>query len=841
MGILAHRSVPRALVAAVSLLVVSAGAARSLSAQSGTPQPARGTIAGAVIDAETRGPLPGAIVVLTPEPLGLFPGGPASADLATATRTALTDSAGRYSFPELPAGAYRLVVTRLSYRPYAIGLEISAGRHASLSLGLLREPIALEPVDARVSHGQPYLDAEDSLEGPPLGSRRVAARLATAERLLTTDARELTDADAAEAITLGSSDVFRALQRLPGVSTRSDYTAELWTRGGPWSHTAVLWDGVPLVNPVHALGLISGVSGGALGAVWFQPGTRSAALGGGAAGVVELASRRATGDGALHVRGNASLAGIGAVLDQRALDGRAGWLLSGRVSTTDWLADLVSRAEPGRERAFPYGFGEVAGNVDVATGERSEIEASWLWERDRLSSTSALDSVDARWGNALGRVTFRTPVAGTVAEHTLSTSRHDAEVGEHGSTLQALVPPPISETGVAIHSFRGIWSQDEPGPAGASWRLGYGFDEHRASFAGPAPVAFPRPTAIAELDEAGGVLPARSWQQSLSVLAVWGERTWTADRASARIGLRAEAGDRIRDGQPLRFAPRVAARFVPIPEVALSAGAARTWQYGQTVAPGGIQYASLVSTDAWVLAGRSFPALRSDIGTAGIEAWLTPGRVVTINGYARWTNGHVMPDPTPGPVAQRLVLRTATGTASGVEFSLRQLTGPVTGSLSYALSRSRNRLGGLSFRAAADRPHVLDATLMARLSDGLSAGAALTVASGVPYTPIVADTASCAATPGCAANALPWIGEPHVLRGPTFASLDLVLDYALRLGAWELGAYGQLRNALDRDNATVYAGSGEGCRFVGCTGLDVRSIDERGLPRMPVVGIRFRR
>src|SRR5207247_2600455 len=98
-------------------------------------------------------------------------------------------------------------------------------------------------------------------------------------RYLASDVRGLTAADLLEAQTVGEPDVLRALQRFPGVTTRDDFTAQLWTRGARWSDTRVYYDGLPLFNPVHAAGAISAVQPEAIGAAYFHPGVRSAALG----------------------------------------------------------------------------------------------------------------------------------------------------------------------------------------------------------------------------------------------------------------------------------------------------------------------------------------------------------------------------------------------------------------------------------------------------------------------------------------------------------------------------------------------------------------------------------
>ena len=176
-----------------------------------------------------------------------------------------------------------------------------------------------------------------------------------------------------------------------------------------------------------------------------------------------------------------------------------------------------------------------------------------------------------------------------------------------------------------------------------------------------------------------------------------------------------------------------------------------------------------------------------------------------------------------------------------LEASVRQLAGPVTGTVSYSWSRSRTAVGQLRFPSAADRPHVLNATAMVRVLEPLRVGAAFTAATGVPYTRTISDSVPCLEEPRCDPDALPWSGEPNAQRAPTYASLDLLVDYSARLAGLEVGVYGQLRNVLGRENAVVYTGSGSGCITVGCSIDELRNAYEQGVPRLPVIGVRVRR
>lgn len=803
---------------------------------------ARGGVAGAVLDAATGTAIAGAAVVLQPEVVGVFPAGPASGSaFATSSRTAITASDGTYHFDQLAPGIYRIYVSRIGYRPYSVTLELRGADMSPVAVALVAEPIPLQPLRTRGLARGPYESAD--AYSPDVAAARLLVADQRRVRFLTTDAREITHADVVEAVTLGEPDVLRALQRLPGVTTRSDYTAELWTRGAAWSHTRVYFDGVPLFNPLHALGVVSGIGSNAIGTVWFHPGTRSAAIGEGAAGVVDLQSRRASGAGKVNLHGDVSLLNAALALDQRVLDGRAGWMLSARRTYADWFTQLARRASGRDDVSFPYGFAEVAGRADAWLGDATALEASWLWERDHLTSVRAQGGgLRADWGNAAARVSFATRIGRLQLHHTAGLSRHDATVqsGETAAIPSSESALNQSETAVRYVGVNGTISPEPASLAGPAWSIGYGIERQHVGYYGPQVLPVPRFT-VAEraLDSSFDALSTQ-WEWTLPVAVLWGERNWSiGERIGIRTGLRMEAGEEIARSGHVRWSPRISARYAPLPELSLSIGGARVHQYAQAIAPGGVYVASLASTDVWLLAGPAMPALRGDIVTLGAETWLSPGRSFSANVFARRSTGVASADPRPGRLYNRPAFVIGENSARGIELSLRQITGRVTGTASYTLSRSVMEAVGLRYAASSDRPHVFNATLMMRATDALRAGAAFTAASGVPFTRTIATEADCALDPGCDAERLPWLGEPNATRAPTYASLDLLVDWNTRVRGFELGAYAQLRNALGRENATIYTGDEPGCMPAGC-GSEPRSEYERGMPRLPVIGLRVR-
>jgi hypothetical protein len=826
------------LVVAASLLGGFGVAEAQDEARSG-----RGSVAGRVVDAVSAQPLDGATIVLQPEVVGAFPGGPAAGSaFAAATRAAASDVAGAYRFEDLPSGVYRIYVTRLGYRPYSIVVELRGAVESVVSIGLHAEPIRLPALRPVGSPRGPY-EAGQGLDGEA-GLARLMVADQRRRLYLTTDVRELTHNDVVEAVTLGEPDLFRALQRLPGVSTRSDYTAELWTRGAPWSHTRVYFDGMPLFNPLHALGVVSGVGSNAVGAVWFHPGARSAGIAEGAAGVVDLQSRRASGAGELNVNGDLSLMSAALALDQRVLDGRAGWMLAGRRTYLDWLTDVARRTTGREDASFPYGFAEVAGRVDAWLGERTALEASWLWEADHLTNGDASgEPMRADWGNTAVRASLTTRLGRVNLRHTVGMSDHGSVVLPAQEGLRTGMVPANpenvrrSESGIRYRSISGTFWPDPSTLAGPSWTAGWALEQHTTDYWGPIALPVPR-ASFAQPDalSSGGI----TLEGAQPTVALWGDRTWTAgDRLSVRAGLRVEAGEPLRNVGGLRPAPRLSARFAAMPEVAISGGYSRVYQYTQALAPGGVHLASLISTDVWMLASATVPAIRSDILTLGTEAILAPGRLVAVNGFARRADGLAVTDPRPGPVLHRPLWVLGENRAYGVETSVRQLMGPVTGSASYTFSRSRVEAAGLDFVAPADRPHVLNSTLMVRATPALRIGGAFTAASGVPFTRAVSSADGCAALPGCQPDRLPWLDQPNAARAPTFASLDLLFDWSARIRTADVGAFLQLRNVLGRENATVYTGGPAACQPVGCE-RDLDNFYERGVPRLPVIGLRVR-
>jgi hypothetical protein len=828
-----------------------AAGAQGARAQALAASPNGGSVAGTVLAAATGQPIPGAVVALE-----------SASDAAVVTASsgpflarsmvALTDAAGEYRFVGLPPGSYRLVVRHLGYHPAQLQVDLARGAPFRVSVGLVVNPIRLEAMDARAPSPSPYGRLRSAADEARFG--RLDAEQYRDQRFLEGDAAVLTHADVTGSVTLGETDLFRAVQRLPGVSTRDDFTAALWTRGAPWSQTRVYFDGLALFNPVHAIGVFAGVNPDAVGAATFHPGVRSSAIGEGAAGVLNVTSRRAERPG-LRALGELSVISARGAADWESRGGRTSLMFAARRSYVD-LASRIAQSLGGDSSTYiPYDFFDFTSRFDADLGRGYALEASGLWEQDdvRGSLPGLLRNTIGHWGNRLGRVSLLSPLGGVRTTTTVGISDFNGTIGPPPAAggapaLDALPEHAATRNGMGVVT---IGTEIAPADAGTrpTWSAGVQVALNRQDYTGQ----HPRPYPVVVLPD------SLILREQFAVLSLWGERRWGLGRhAAIELGLRAGLHRAVPNAPALALEPKLAIRATPAgTRVTFTGALERSWQYSQALAPAGPSVGpDLYVTDVWFLAGDTIPAMRADIATVGVELWLGAGWTASANGFARRVTGVAVPEPSVGPLnSQRPIFVTATGDARGVELSARRLVGRWTASVAYSYGRSMledvSKLNGYAYRypSAADRRHLLGVTAMLRLGAAWRAGAAFTAASGAPYSRFLLGVGACDTTVAhtCSVRdtAALMIEAPNGERTPAYQSLDLLLDWSREVKRVHLGAYVQLRNVLNRTNAVTYTGSITACSTPSPPTLvavpsnpGVCDRFDKGVPILPLVGIR---
>ena len=809
-----------------------------------TTEPGVGGIAGVVLDAETERPLERALVVLV--------SGTETAVAAAGTqrflrsgRTSETDTKGRYSFNNVPIGRYRLLVRRLGYRPGTLTIELGAHSRFNVSVGLEVAPILLEPKAV-----QETVNPYDSGRGVDLNGTltRAELELERQDRFVSSDEQSITKRDVIQAVTLGETDLFRALQKFPGVSGRGDFAAEMWTRGAEWNQTRVYYDGLPMFNPLHTGGVFSGVNPDAVGAVFFHPGVRSVSIADGAAGVVEIESRR---PGAVDFGGRSelSLVSAKAMVENSTHGGRGGWLLSGRRSYVDLLSSLVDGLRS--DTVFqPYAFYDFAGRWEVPVGDVGSLQMSGLaeWDQVRGDLPGILRSNTGSWGNILGRVSLVVPVFGVYSEHFAGFSNFNGHISPVSGSAVSQTAPDAPTSIPTDNKIRYITIGSTfrlPTLNGHRFAFGYQYSRQSQFYRGPTPRTVPVDSTT---------LDSLRLKETNNGFSFWAEDRWIPfTNLSIEGGLRLESNGRIAGTSTVNAAPRIQVRYEMVQRrLAVSGGYGKVYQYIQSVAPAGPPIGpDLHLTDVWLLGSDSIPAIRSNIWTVGAEYWLSPAWLASVTLYTRSAAGVAVPDPRAGVLTfDRKLFVEAKADARGIELFLRRMAGRWTTSLAYALGSSNLRSAALTYPSPAHRRHVVDITTMYGLSQSLSVGGTFTYASPSPFTRVIQGTPGCVAqrtAPGSdtlvtacrTAGGPPLIGPAGEGRAPAYASLNLLLEWTRKskgLG-WSLTL--QLRNVLNRSNSTVYRGSLAPCTSgsVERGGGGVCDRFHRGLPFLPLIGI----
>lgn len=217
---------------------------------------------------------------------------------------------------------------------------------------------------------------------------------------------------------LGTPDLVKSLQMLPGVSSGSELMAGLYVRGGDGSDNLFLLDGVPMYEVSHLVGMFSSFNTDLIDYADFYKGGFPARYGGRLSSVVDVGIKEGSFD---RWSGSASLGSI---------DGRfniGGPLVKGKTSLnfglrrtwTEVMQGLATvfiedEQEKRMAEAFHYDFGDFNLKLVHKFSPRDKLTFSAYYGQDLLNALisegddESLSEIDynLRWGNTLGTLRY---------------------------------------------------------------------------------------------------------------------------------------------------------------------------------------------------------------------------------------------------------------------------------------------------------------------------------------------------------------------------------------------------------------------------------------------------
>lgn len=745
----------------------------------GQPRPT-GTIAGRLIDAETKEPLIGANVLLQPTERGTA-----------------TDLAGRFRFERVPVGSYTLRITYLGYVP------------------LLRSNVIVR--SERITGVEATLTPA-VLEG---GEVVVAADYFPDDRTVSVtgfDAEEIRRAPGA------AGDVSRILSGLPSISPINDTRNALAVRGGSPMENGFYVDGVPIPNINHFP--TQGSSGGAIGllnvdlirAVDFAAGGFSAAYGDRLSAVLDVGFREGNRE-ATDIQLDLNLGGAGFV-GEGGLGERGAWLVSARRSYLDLVVNVFLRDAAD---AVPT-YSDAQAKVVVDLTDRHRLTALGILGVDR----SGIDRERAteQHENVYGDADFTAGTAGLVWRALWQGDGYSTTVLSHNRSAYRIH---FFETATGDSYFDN--RSTEHTVRLRNEHTGRLSPAHRLAFGAEVEVNTARydQTFAASTDPLGQPTPALRLDDRLTTARLGGfvSHTWRpAPRLTLTPGIRLDHHTYTRNTV---VAPRLTAALDLTARTTLKAA---TGLYHQ-----GLPLTLLAQQDA----SRDLPSLSALHLVAGLERRLAPHTRVTVEVYDKRYRRFPLDPAQPSlflvdelfyqvqPISLLLghgpLVAAGRARTRGVEVMLqKKLAKQVYGMVSGAYFRSRYRGDDGVWR---DR--VFDSRVLFTIEGGYKPNHRHEVslkwsyAGGAPTTPF--DEAASRDAKHGVFDAARINGE----RLPAYHALNLRYDRRFHFRRATLITYLSVWNVYDRRNIAGYYWDEVANRR--------RAVEQFGL--LPILGVEF--
>jgi hypothetical protein len=739
-------------------IVAALAAASNAHAQAST----RGAIEGTVLDSATGEARPNVAVTLDGTGRGI-----------------LTDAAGHFMLADLAPGAYTLRTGLLGTHSVERVVDVRAGATTTLLLHIASAPVTLGAVRARAR--SPERDRFDM--SPSVG------------------VISLTPSSVKNIPVLGEPDVLRAVQLLPGVNARNDFSSGYNVRGGESDQNLILLDGYPIYNPFHLGGLFSTFLDETVGSIDLLTGGFGAAYGSRLSSILDVktADPDRTGiHGSLGISVISSSLSIGST----SADMRSSWTISGRRTYADKLVAAVT------DRTFPYHFSDAQfhgvralgkGNLRLegtAYAGSDVLEGDFLTASDSASSGGGGGTFIFGWANQLVGATLRDvwrdnarlPLLGSAdsvgAEQHVSFTRFATGLDLASGALS--LTNSVHELRIAgnIHWNRGAHER----------KLGYEASGYAIHYDVRSTVSEADLFGIAQHPTASAIYYQEQWKPS--------------KRLIAEAGLRAE---HFSGNDWTGLSPRVALKYFVTPDLALSVAAGNYAQWLHSLNREDIPVRIF---DFWVASDEFAQVSRAQHYVLGLEKWVSPLRFARVEAWLKRYEHVLEQNPSDDPGIRGDEFNDTQGVSYGFDVLLRQLeVGPFGGWLAYTYGVSSRQRDSISYWPGHDRRHNLNLVGTWKPGERYIFSARLGLASGTPYTDIIGQLVRRNYNPythlfngDASANGFiePVGGARNGNRYPLFQRLDLSVTRNMVWRGMQVSPYLSVVNAYNAKNVFIY-------------------------------------
>ena len=742
----------------LSLAILAALVAVSSARAQASP---RGAIDGVVVDSASGAPRQGVAVTLRGTGRGI-----------------LTDSMGRFSLPDLAPGSYTVRTQQLSTRSVEIAVDVRAGATTTVLLRVASAPITLTAVRARARPPE-----RDRFElSPSVG------------------AISLTPSSVKNVPAFGEPDVLRAVQLLPGVNARNDFSSGYNVRGGESDQNLILLDGYPIYNPFHLGGLFSTFLDETVGSIDLLTGGFGAPYGSRLSSILDVKSAQPDRPG-IHGTTSVSVISSSLSLGSASADGRSGWTVSGRRTYADKLIRVLS------DKTFPYHFSDAQFHGVRALGKGNlRLEVTAYAGSDVVDGDFITFSDSATTGGGGG--TFLFDWSNQVIGSTLSDVwRENARLPLLGAADSVGAEQHVSFTrfltglDLGAGAFRLSNSVQEVRAAGnIHWnrgtrerRLGYELSSYGLRYDVRTSAADNSLFELAQNPTAGALYYQEQWKPT--------------QRLIAQAGLRVE---HLTGRNWTGLSPRAAVKYFVNPDLAVSVAVG---DYAQWLHSLNREDIPVRIFDFWIASDQYTEVSRARHYVLGLEHWIGPLRFARVEAWLKDYDHLLEQNTADDPSRRGDEFLVSNGRSYGFDVLFRQLEiGPFGGWLAYTYGVSSRQRDTLRYWPGHDRRHNLNVVGTWKPNARYTMSARLGLASGTPYTDIVGQIVRRAYNPrthtyepSSGDERDPVGGVRNGSRYPLFQRLDLGVSRVSQWRGLQLTPYLSVVNAYNAKNVFIYS------------------------------------
>ncbi|MCK6614840.1 MAG: TonB-dependent receptor [Ignavibacteriaceae bacterium] len=712
-------------------------------------------VSGRIIEAGSGEPLIGANVLIYKD----------STRTDAPLRGAATNKFGYYSFLNLQSGTYYFFISSLGYETLMKVISLTGANHSPKhNFELRKQDVQLDEVVVEDKKRLDFTTTTSTIDVSP-------------EMVKTLPSLG------------GETDIFRALQLLPGVKTASEIATGIYVRGGSADQNLTLVDGVTVYNPSHLGGFASTFNGDAVQDIKLMKGAFPAEYGGRLSSVLDVTMREGNREKFVGTAGLNLISGR--VTIEGPLSDSSTYIFSARRMFLDKLLS----AFPDADNIPRYNFYDFNGKVNYYISDIDRIFVSGFFSADRLSNPPANTDIDfgIDWSNATTNLTWtRFNSASVFTNTSLMLTNY-----EFSTLIKDKFPTAISldfYTGSEITDLRLL--RDMQIILGENHTIKTGAEIIYHDFSTTTSDYF-----IDELLYKDGYGKSiKSFEASIYAQ----DEIKIGDFLSANGGLRMYY---FQNGQFLQFEPRASVTWFFLDRFTLRSSFSIAHQNLHLLARNDI----FLPTDVWYPSTAKIRPSKAVQGSLGFEAIsYNKSYLFSIEGYyKKMTNLHEYRDNATFAYESDFEdqITTGYGEAYGVEFFINKRLGAFTGWIGYTLAYTKrffDRLNrGLPFYPRFDRRHDISVVTSYTFNENLSFGATWTYSTGQAYSLPVGQYSMLSLT-----RVNPT--KPDILfeysnrdgyRLPPFHKLDISARYIYRMEESDLEFSLSIYNAYNRYNA----------------------------------------